>query len=111
MSLHNFNSCYQIERYKFTKLNHSYNPNLKKIVSETTLIDKNDIKYERHNSYKVIDENHIESVFYGFKHSTMKNHSNGKASITRNIDGFTVTVYDENEKLLNTSIYKKDIID
>lgn len=41
----------------------------------------------------------------------MKNHYNGKALITRNIDGFTVKVYDENEKLLNTSVYKKDTID
>ena len=38
ISLHNFNICYQIDRNKFTKLNHSYNYNLKKIYNIRDII-------------------------------------------------------------------------
>ena len=69
------------------------------------MIETNNIQFNRNNTYEIIDANRIISIFDGFKHSTSKNHRGGKVEINKNVNGFTVTVYDENEILLNTAIY------
>lgn len=104
-TIKNFINTYEIYKYRINLTNYNYESNLNNIISATDLIETNNIILQRYNKWEIIDENNIKGTFNGFKHFTSRIHVNGKVEISKNVNGFTATVYDENDILLNTVIY------